>query len=298
MTLQQLKYFIAIADCGSINEAAKQLYISQPTLSNALRELETEIGLTLFARTNKGIHLLAEGFEFLGYARQVIEQTSLLEEKYLHSAPRKHRFCVSTQHYSFAVNAFISLIQHYGMEEYDFTLRETKTSEIIEDVKLLRSELGILFQNEFNRSVLEKIWKDDGLIFTPLFTARPHVFISVKNPLSQKDVVTLSDLEDYPCLSFEQGGNNSFYFAEEILSTRVRKKDIRVSDRATLFNLLIGLNGYTISSGILDEELNGKDITAVPLDINEQMDIGVVTRKNTILSSLGKKYLEALRELL
>lgn len=296
MTLQQLKYAITVADHQSMNEAAKELFISQPSLSNAMKELEKEIGISIFTRSNKGITISSDGAEFLGYARQVVEQASLLEEKYLGKRPAKVKFSVSTQHYSFAVNAFVDLISEYDSEYYDFMLRETRTYEIIEDVKKLTSEVGILYLNEFNRKVILKMLKENNLEFQELFTAKPHVFIGRNNPLAEKKIITLEDLEDYPFLSFEQGDYNSFYFAEEILSTLPRKKSIKVSDRATLFNLLIGLNGYTLCSGVISEALNGKDIIALPLAVEEeQMCIGYVTHKNATLSRLGEMYIEKLK---
>lgn len=296
MTLQQLKYAITVADHQSMNEAAKELFISQPSLSNAMKELEKEIGISIFTRSNKGITISSDGAEFLGYARQVVEQASLLEEKYLGKRPAKIKFSVSTQHYSFAVNAFVDLISEYDSEYYDFMLRETRTYEIIEDVKKLTSEVGILYLNEFNRKVILKMLKENNLEFQELFTAKPHVFIGRNNPLAEKKIITLEDLEDYPFLSFEQGDYNSFYFAEEILSTLPRKKSIKVSDRATLFNLLIGLNGYTLCSGVISEALNGKDIIALPLAVEEeQMCIGYVTHKNATLSRLGELYIEKLK---
>lgn len=295
MTLQQLKYVIAVADKGSMNEAAKGLFISQPSLSNAIKELENEIHITIFNRTNKGILVSVEGAEFLGYARQVVEQAELLEEKYLGTKPSKHRFGVSTQHYSFAVNAFVDLIKIYRIDEYEFTLRETRTYEIIEDVSSLKSEIGILYMNEFNKKIISKLIKENNLKFEELFHVKPHVFVSSNNPLSKKSKVLLEDLEDLPCLSFEQGEYNSFYFSEEILSTLEHKKSIKVSDRATLFNLLIGLNGYTISTGIISENLNGKDIVAVPLGVNEIIHVGFITHKDLSRSRLGEIYIEALK---
>ena len=295
MTLQQLKYAIEVARCGSINEAAKRLFITQPSLSSAIRELETEIGLTLFIRTNRGILLSPDGDEFLGYARQVTEQMDLLEERYLKNKQAKRQFSVSTQHYAFAVSAFVSLIRHAGLSAYDCTLSETRTYEIIEDVKNLRSELGILYVNPFNAKVLNKLFADDGLAFHPLFKASPHVFLSAQNPLSKCDFLTLKDLEELPCLSFEQGEYNSFHFSEEILSTLSHQKDIRVNDRATLFNCLIGLDGYTISTGILSAELNGTDIVAVPLRSDEHMTVGWIAHRKLTLSALATQYLEELK---
>lgn len=298
MTLQQLKYIITVADTGTITEAANRLYISQPSLTNAIHELEKEMNIVIFNRTNKGISLSKEGEMFLGYARQVLEQAAILEDKYKSGNGGKKQFCVSTQHYSFAVNAFVNLIKEYGQDEYDFSLRETQTYEIIEDVARMRSEIGILFLNDFNEKVLMKILKSHDLEFNQLFVAKPHVFISRKHPLAEKNVITNEELELYPYLSFEQGEHNSFYFSEEIFSSSERKKNIRVRDRATLFNLLIGLNGYTVCSGVIDKKLNGKDIIAVPLEDESDMRIGYITHKKGMLSRLGSTYLEALKKYL
>lgn len=298
MTLQQLKYVVMVAETGTITEAANKLYISQPSLTNAIHELEKEMNLVIFHRTNKGISLSKEGDDFLGYARQVLEQASILEDRYKGNKGGKKQFCVSTQHYSFAVNAFVDLVKQYGQEEYDFSLRETQTYEIIEDVAKMRSEIGLLFLNDFNETVLRKLLKSYDLEFHPLFTARPHVFISSRHPLAKKEVITNKELEEYPYLSFEQGEHNSFYFSEEIFSASERKKNIRVRDRATLFNLLIGLNGYTVCSGVIDKKLNGKNIIAVPLADEGDMRIGYIKHRKGMTSRLGETYLEAIRKYL
>ena len=296
MTLQQLKYIVTTAQAGSISSAAKQLYISQPSLTSAIRELENELNIRIFNRTNKGTALTTEGEEFLGYARQVIEQTHLIEEKYLGAGGGKHRFCVSAQHYSFVVEAFVDLLKEYGGDSYDFSIRETRTYEIIEDVAALRSEVGVLYINRFNETVIRKTLKEKDLQFQPLFVAKPHVFVSSSNPLAGRDTVTLEDLSPYPRLTYEQGEHNAFYFAEEILSTLDSKKDIRVCDRATLFNLLIGLNGYTICSGVINETLNGANIVAVPLAVDDFMEIGCVTHNKVLPGRFAVRYMEILRE--
>lgn len=296
MTLLQLKYVVTAATAGTISEAAKQLYITQPSLTSAIKELENELGITIFKRTNRGILLSAEGEEFLGYARQVIEQTNLIEERYLGSAQIRHRFCVSTQHYSFAVEAFVDLLKRYGGEEYDFRIRETQTYELLDDVSKLRSEVGVLYLNRFNETILRKTLREKELTFHRLFIARPHVFVSAFSPLAQKTIITLEDLEPYPRLSYEQGEHNSFYFSEEILSTRESKKDIMVSDRATLFNLLIGLNGYTICSGVINEKLNGANIVAIPLAVDDYMEIGYIVHSRIGTGVFGERYIEALKK--
>jgi DNA-binding transcriptional LysR family regulator len=298
MTLQQLKYMIEIVHCGSINEAAKRLYITQPSLSSAVKELEAEIGIELFIRTPKGITLSRDGAEFLGYARQVVEQAGLLEQRYLHKKPSRQLCSISTQHYAFAVNAFVNLIKQSGADEYEFTLRETRTYEIIEDVKNLRSEIGIMYMNPFNRRVIEKLLRENHLDFHPLFIAKPHIFISTQNPLAGQRSVTLEDLQEYPYLSFEQGEFNSFYFSEEILSMVFHKKSIHVSDRATLFKLLIGLNGYTISTGIVSADLNGDNIIAVPLQVDDHIRVGWISNHQIQLSKQANSYLHELKSVI
>ncbi|MDY0407432.1 LysR family transcriptional regulator [Virgibacillus soli] len=288
LTLQQLKYALEVASKGSMNEAARSLFISQPRLSNAIKELEKEIKITIFIRTNRGITVTNEGAEFLGYARQVLQQFNMLEEKYLSEKPAKQHFSISTQHYTFAANAFVELVKQFGASEYGFTLRETKTYEIIEDVKTLRSELGIIYLSNYNESVLLKLLKERDLTFSELFTAKPHVFISKSHPLADKESINLEELDDYPCLSFEQGEYNSFYFSEEILSTRSVKKSIKVSDRAAIVNFMIGLDGYTISSGVFPKYLHGDNIIAVPLNVDELIRVGIIQHRDVTLSDLVK----------
>ncbi len=292
MTLQQLKYIIQIVQCGSITMAAQKLYITQPSLSKAVSELEQEMGITIFLRSNRGVILSEEGTKFLSYARQVVEQAELLEQTYKHNAPIKRVFAVSSQHYAFAVNAFVALVKEYGQDKYEFSLRELRTNDIIEDVYTQRSELGIIFLSNFNHEVILRILKNKELQFVPEFTAKPHVFVSKNNPLANLKIVTHDDLKSYPKLTYDQGINNSFYFSEELHSTDESPKNIIVSDRATLFNLLIGLNGYTISSGILSSDLNGTDIISIPLESNEYMEIGYIHAAERPLSQLAVRYLE------
>ncbi|MGO2745990.1 LysR family transcriptional regulator [Microbacterium sp.] len=295
ITLQQLRYFVEVAAEGSISAAADLLYVSQPTMSAALREIENRTGCTLFIRSTRGVMLTEDGTEFLGYARQVVEQSELLEQRYLGRPPSRRLLAVSTQHYSFVVDAFVRMVKASDADEYAFSLRETRTWEIIEDVRTLRSELGVLYRNDFNRNVIDKLLRDSGLAFTPLFLATPHIFIARTNPLAERARVTLADLEELPRLTFDQGANNSFYFAEEILSTRSSKQDIRVSDRATIFNLMIGLGGYTISTGIISDDLD-PSIIAVPLDVDERIEIGWIGQTSISLTAQAQSFVAEMRD--
>ncbi len=297
MTLTQLRYVAKVAECGSITEAARQLYISQPSLSAAIRDLEGELGILIFNRSARGISLTPDGSEFLSYARQILEQTELVEQRYAHAAPAKRLFAISSQHYAFVVNAFVKLLESVEADEYEMTLRESRTYEIIEDVAGYRSELGVLYLSSFNEKVLRKLMRENHLTYTPLFDARPHVFVSQTHPLAGAASVTLADLDDYPYLCYEQGTHNSLYFSEELLPFESHRKTIVLTDRATLFNLLRGVDGYTISSGVLNSDLNGDDIVSVPLVTDETMQLGFLTNDRARLSPMAKRYLEELRAL-
>ena len=292
MTLAQLRYAITVAGASSMNEAAGKLFISQPSLSASIKELEAEVGVELFKRTNRGISVTPEGEEFIGYARQAVEQYNLIESKYILKENTKKKFGVSMQHYTFAVKAFVEMVKQFGMDEYEFEIHETKTYDVIEDVKNCKSEIGVLYINDFNKKVLTKLFHQSGVEFHELLKCHIYVYLWKGHPLASKKEITLEELEEYPCLSFDQGQNNSFYFAEEVLSTYDYKRLIKANDRATFLNLMIGLNGYTLCSGIMCEELNGSDYCAVKLKSDEIMTIGYISRKGVPISPLGKKYLE------
>ena len=295
MTLTQLRYVVAVAEAGSISAAAARLFISQPSLSKSVGELEAEMGVRIFERGARGVRETEEGTRFLSYARQVVEQADLLESQYLHGTPPRRVFAVSSQHYAFVVNAFVELVRELGREKYEFSLREGTTAGIIDDVRTQRSELGVIYRSHFNREVIAGAVSRAELKFEPLFTARPHVFVSRCSPLAGRESVTLEDLAPFPRLTYDQGAQNSFFFSEEPHPTEAVDKQIVVTDRATLFNLLIGLDGYTISSGILSSDLNGDDIVAVPLESDEEMEVGYLHLAGRPLSAVAGRYVEQLR---
>lgn len=295
MRIQQLEYLEKIAETGSINEAAKQLFISQPSLSQAMKELEKEYGVQLFYRSKVGITLTDEGREFINYSRMILDQVNLLDGRFKQDTARKRTFSVSAQHYAFVVHAFVELVKKIGKDEYHFTLRETITQNVLDDVQTFRSEIGVIYLNDFNQTVLRRLIAEKDLEFVPLFDAKPHVFVGRDNPLTKKTKITLADLADYPYLSYEQGDTNSFYFSEEILSTMPRKKHIQISDRATIFNLMVGLDGYTISSGIISSELNDEKIMAIPLEVEDQMTLGYLKHRKIELSQISERYIDLLK---
>ncbi len=296
MTLQQLLYAVTIADMKSMNKAASALFVSQPALSAMIQSLEAEMHIKLFVRTNKGIITTPDGEQFLSYARQMIEMQRMMEDRFCANKQGKKKFSVSMQHYSFAVEAFIKLAKEFGMNKYEFAVHETKTHEVIKNVKNGRSELGVLYQNDFNEKVLNKIFSENGVEFIPLFQCGISVYLSKNHPLAKKDKIKFDELSEYPCLSFEQGENNSFYYAEEVLSTQEYHQIIKADDRATMLNLMVGLNGYIFCSGIICEELNGDGYVAIPLETEIVMNIGYIKRTNIPLSILAEKYVDILKE--
>ncbi len=295
MTLSQLVYVVTVAEKKSMNRASAELFVSQPALSSAIRDLEEEIHTQIFSRSNKGIVVTTEGEEFLSYARQMVQINQMINERYTEDKSRKKKFSVSMQHYSFAVEAFIELGKKFSMNEFELAVYETKTFEVIENVRNSRSEIGVLYLSDFNRKVLNKIISENGLEFVPLFDCGISVYLSRKHPLAARAKISFAELEPYPCLSFEQGDKNAFYFAEEVLSTLDYKQIIKANDRATMLNLMVGLNGYTLCSGIICGDLNGGNFVSVPFDTSDYMTIGYTKRKNMPLSIIGKEYVQILK---
>ena len=297
MTLQQLKYADAVASCGSVSEAARRVFATQPTLTESIHALEEELRVAIFTRTPKGVTVTREGEEFLASARQILDDAARIMKKYTGKVVRRPQFAVSCQHYAFAVEAFIEVVRACDANDYDFTLRETVTSEIIDDVARLRSEIGILYLSRKNEKVLTKLLKKDDLHFEELFSSRPHVFLGKRHPLAKKKSgIAPAELDEHPFISFEQGAENALYFSEEIMPSIDRKKNIRVRDRATMTNLILGLNGYTIASGALSRELNGPEIVAVPLKMDDMIRVGLVTRSGIPLSTAGEMFATAIRK--
>ena len=304
MTIQQLNYVITISERGSLNKAAEVLYVTQPSLTSAVRELEKELGITLFNRGGKGVTLTNDGAEFIQYARQVVTQYDRLLEKYGKGGNLRKKFGISCQHYSFAVKSFVEMVKQFDTDEYEFAIRESKTRDVIDDVTSGKSEVGILYLSDFNRKAIGKFLKSSQLEFHPLIKCEPYVYLWKGHPLAEKKSIRLEELRNYPCLSFEQGPSGAFYFAEEILSTYDYIRTIKATDRATMLNLMVGLNGYTLCSGIICEELNGSEYVAVAFEDEEEevaagrMEIGYIVKENMILSQMAEKYIGELKRYL
>lgn len=303
MTLTQLSYMITIAETGSLNKAAEQLYVSQPSLTNAIKELEKELGVTLLNRSGRGVTLTNDGVDFLYQAKEIYSQYENLMHKYGKGGSLKKKFAVSTQHYSFATKAFVDMAQNYDLSEYEFAIKETKTREVIDDVSTLKSEIGVLYLSEFNRKAMTRILNNANLVFHHLVDCKPYVYLWKEHPLAKEKSVNLKQLAPYPCLTFDQGDNSTLYYAEEIFTTGESSQTIRANDRATMLNLMVGVNGYTLCSGIICEELNGSDYVAVPFVDESQgeditMEIGYITHKNMTLSRIGEEYIASMKQYL
>lgn len=303
MTIQQLRYVIGIAESGSFNKAAEKLYISQPSLTSTIHDLENELGIMIFSRSGRGVTLTQDGEEFLSSAKQLYLNYETVMERYKSGAEAKKKFGISTQHYSFALKSFVEMVKRFNTNEYEFAIRETRTKEVIEDVASLKSQIGILYLSDFNRNIIQKLLNVRNLEFHPLIDCKAYVYIWKGHPLAKHETISFEELADYPCLSFEQDDNDSVYFAEEILATQEYHRTIKTNDRASMLNLMVGLNGYTLCSGIISEELNGDDYVAVPFresdkNINRIMEIGYITKKDFIMSKVGTIYIEEMKKYL
>lgn len=303
MTLQQIYYALVIAETSSMNKAAEKLFISQPTLTSAIKELEQETGIIIFLRTNKGVVPTNEGTEFLTYARQVYLQYQLLQDKYGEKGSIKRKFAVSAQHYSFAVKAFVEMVKRLDSWKYEFAIRETRTYDVINDVGMSRSEIGILYLSEYNKKIINKMLREKDLEFHHLVDCNAYVYIWKGHPLAGQESISFDELQEYPCLSFEQGDQGSLFLAEEILGENDYHHTIKACDRATMLNLMVGINGYTLCSGIICEELNGEDYVAVPfksddLNPNTTMEIGYITKRHSLLSLMGETYIAEVKKYL
>lgn len=294
MTILQLKYVIAIDEECSMRKAADRLYVSQPGLSSAVRDLENELGIQIFERVHNGVVTTAAGASFIAYARNAVEQFEKVEEKYINSKSERPTFSVSMQHYTVAVDAFIETVKEYDLEEYQYYIRETQTSEVIEDVKTMKSEIGVIALSDFNKNTFKKVFADASLEFHELFSRDTYVYLSRLHPLAGKDELSLEELQDYPCMVFDQGDNTSFYYREEALATYDYKKVISTNERATSIELMLGLNGYAVGAAMLGEGKTSSEIKVIKLKEEEPLTFGYITRKGGHLSEMGQTFVEKL----
>jgi len=295
MTILQLKYVIAIANSSSMREAASRLFVSQPALSSTIRELEEELGIKIFDRNNKGISLTADGMEFLAYAKQAVSQYKIIEERYLENERDKVHFSVSMQHYVFAVKAFIDTIKRFSHDKYTFSVKETKTDEVLNNVRDLKSEIGIISYSKNNENIFKKLFREYQLSFSPLMVKDTYAYVWKTHPLAHLKEISVEDLKDYPCISFDQNSKGEFYLAEEALGEYDFEKMIKSNDRATTMEIMAGLNGYSIGTGIMTESVAIRDdYICIKLKEEDPLTIGYIVRQTHTLSEIGKNYIEEL----
>ena len=294
MTILQLKYVIAIDEECSMRKAADRLYVSQPGLSSAVRDLEKEIGIQIFERVHNGVVTTAAGASFIAYARNAVEQFEKVEDRYINGNSERPTFSVSMQHYTVAVNAFIDTVKEYDLPEYQFSIRETQTGEVIEDVKNLKSEVGVIALSEFNKNTFKKVFADASLEFHELFSRDTYVYLSKTHPLADRTELSLEDLTDYPCMVFDQGENTSFYYREEALATYDYKKVISTNERATSIELMLGLNGYAVGAAMLHDSQSASDLKVIKLKEEDPLTFGYIVRKGAVLSEMAQSFIDKL----
>lgn len=295
MNINQLKYVLEVAGSSSMREASTKLYVSQPALSASIHDLEEEIGILIFERTNKGISLTDEGREFLSYAKKAVGQYEILEERYLSRDSDKEHFSVSTQHYNFAIKAFTDVIRKMEPDKFIFSIHETKTKEVLEDVRSLKSEVGIVSFSGSNEALIKKLFRDYQLDFVPLMRRDTYVYVWRSHPFAARDKVSIDEMSDYPCVSFDQSDDDNFYLTEEAMADYAFDKMIRSDDRATTMEIIAELDGYSIGSGMLSGAnaiLQG--LVAIKLKEEDPLTIGYITRKGSAMSAYGRKYVEEL----
>ena len=297
MTLQQLKYALVVAKTGSMNKAAECLYVSQPTLTNTIRSLEDETGITLFKRTNKGVQLTSKGSDFLFYARKVYDQYDQLRWRYCGHGKEKKMFSVTAQHYAFVIEAFANLVKSHDTSEYHFSILESTTQKVIDDVSSGKSEVGVIFLSDFNRKGIEELLRENGLTFKKIVKCRIYVYLGRNHPLGGNEIIDYDSIIQYPLLTYEQGENSPLFMAEEILGEQDYPYVIKVSDRASMLQIMQKVNGFTFCSGAVRGAVGKEEYNIIPLRQSAKlpynsMEIGYIYKDE--LSNLGKLFVEEL----
>lgn len=295
MTILQLKYVVAIASSVSMREAAGKLFISQPALSATIRDLEEEIGIRIFDRNNKGIKLTEEGTEFLSFAKQAVSQYELVENKYLSSDDEKEYYSISMQHYVFAIHAFVKAISSRDSDNYSYLIKETRTDEVLQNVRDFKSEIGVISYSASNRQVIEKLFKEYEIEFTPLMVCDTYAYLNKAHPLADRTELSLEDLREYPCVTFDQTNDSEYYLSEEALSAYSFDKIIRSNDRATSCEIINLLNGFAIGTGIMiDSYALNDSFISIKLTEEDPLTIGYITKRKHVLSDFGRLYIKEL----
>jgi len=283
MTIQQLQYVVEVAKSDSINKAAQNLFISQPTLSVAIKELEEEIGTSLFQRSRKGIAITNDGIEFLRLAEEILGKLDYVKKSYLvKSASTISRFQVSCQHYAFVVEAFIQFMDKYKDSRFHFTIKETKTLACIEDVYQRKSILSIIYLNSANENLIRRVLTSKSMEFHEMYTVKPHVFLRKAHPLAGKSIISAEDLAPFPMIAYEQ--EKGEYLGEEMIIVENPDKVISTQDRGTTNNIIANTDGYNIGTGYIIPGIISDEITSIPLDVDDEMQVGWISLANRELT--------------
>lgn len=295
MNITQLKYVLEMASSSSMREASTKLYVSQPALSASIRELEDELGILIFERTNKGIYLTDDGREFITYAKKAVSQYEILEDRYLSRDSDKEKFSVSTQHYNFAIKAFTDLIKKFDPDKYVFSIHETKTKEVLNDVGSLKSEVGIISFSGSNESLIRKFFRDYQLDFVPLMQRETYVYVRKNHKFAGRKEISIDEMKEFPCISFDQSSDDNFYLTEEAMADYSFDKMIKSDDRATTMEIIAELGGYSVGSGMLSKEYSIlQGLVAIKMKEEDPLTIGYITRKGSVLSQYGEEYINEL----
>ena len=295
MTVQQCRYALEIAKQGSFNEAAKNLFVAQSSLSSSIKALEEELGITVFDRVSNGVLLTEEGAEFIRYATQLVEQHDFVLKRYSYQQSSQKLY-ISTQHYDFVADIFGKLLWETKAESYQFALRETQTYQVIREIETAYSDIGVLAIKGNDDGIMKRYLHKKGLLFTPFLKAFPHVFVRKKHPLAKEKSLCYHQLKEYAYVSYEQGEHHNSFFTEEIMNS-FSDKHIEISDRASLMNVLLSTDCYTVGTGIMPSALNNGNIVSIPLDSEEFYTIGYILHGNKKITPLMERFIALLMEL-
>lgn len=294
MTIQQCKYVLEIARTGSFSEAAKQLFIAQSSLSAGIKSLERELNICIFQRSSNGVYLTDEGSEFVRYAADIVSASELAVGRY--KSPQKtETLFIATQHYDFIADVFGNFVKDVDLDRYRFSIKEIETYNVIREVENSYSDIGIIAIKDGDYDIMKRYLNKRNITFVSMLEAAPHVFVRRAHPLASMDRLSVADLKDFPYVSYEQGGQTASFFTEELNDARAMDKHIEISDRATLMNLLLMTDAYTVGTGIMPSALNKGDIVSIPFDSKEHYIIGYLLNSARKVSPMTERFIAHLK---
>ena len=294
MNIQQLRYVVAIANSGTFREAAEKMYVSQPSLSISVRDLEKELGFKIFRRTSSGTFLTRRGMEFYEKAQDVVKGFDIFQNQYASPEEEKKEFSISSQHYDFLPPLMTEFSIRYP-ENKNFRIFESTTVQILDEVAQGHSELGIIYLNRQNtKGIMQRVDKL-GLEVVDLIPFHTHIYLRKGHPLAKKKKLVMEDLAQLPTVRFTQEKDEYLYYSENFVDTSSSSQMFNVTDRATLNGILERTDAYATGSGFLDSQsVNG--ITVIPLEDNLDNKMVYVKREEMDLSPVAEKFVEVMVE--